>query len=190
MISVLKIEPEELRAKLRAIRNWAAKMLSMTLLAGLLVAAIVMFAGTAAGAELQTFDAKSLDTIRAAHAGKPFVLAFWSVYCEPCREEMALWKSLRSKYPGVPVVLVTTDPPEERAAVVKFLARHNPGRVEHWAFADEFSERVRYAVDRSWRGELPRTYLFDAAHQSLARSGVPDRRWIDDWFSQQTARKR
>lgn len=163
--------------------------------AGLIVAAMLMFsgmmfAGTASAAELRTFDANSLDAIRAAHAGKPFVLAFWSVNCEPCRAEMGLWKTLRGKYPGVPVVLVTTDPPEDRAAVAQFLARHSPGRVEQWAFADEFSERVRFAVDRSWRGELPRTYLFDASHRSLARSGIPDRRWIDDWFAQQTARNR
>ena len=157
-----------------------------------ILAAVLMLAGAVSAAELRPFDARSLEAIRAAHSGKPFVLAFWSVYCEPCREEMGLWKAMRRKYPDVPVVLVATDAPEDRAAVVKFLARHSPGRVESWAFADEFSERVRFAVDRSWRGELPRTYFFDASHRSLARSGVPERRWIDDWFSQQakTARNR
>jgi len=149
------------------------------------LAALLMFAGTALAVELQPFDATSLDTIRAAHAGRPFVLAFWSVYCEPCRKEMGLWKALRNQYPEVPVVLVATDPPGDRDAVMKFLARHSPGRVDTWAFADDYSERVRYAVDRSWRGELPRTYFFDASHRSLARSGVPERRWIDNWLSQQ-----
>ena len=157
---------------------------------GSMLAAVLMIAGAASAAELQPFDANSLDAIRAAHAGKPFVLAFWSVYCEPCRAEMGLWKAVRRKYPDLPVVLVATDPPADRAAVVKFLARHSPGRVDSWVFADEFSERVRFAVDRSWRGELPRTYFFDAAHRSIARSGVPERRWIDDWFSQQAATAR
>lgn len=152
--------------------------------AWLIVASTVLFAGTALAAELQSFDANSLAAIRTAHAGKPFVLAFWSVYCEPCRQEMGLWKEIGRKHPDVPIVLVTTDAPGDRAAVMAFLERHSPGRVENWAFADEFSERVRFAVDRGWRGELPRTYFFDASHRSLARSGVPERRWIDDWFFQ------
>jgi hypothetical protein len=134
---------------------------------------------------LRPFDAASLDAIRSAHAGKPFVLALWSVYCEPCREEMALWKVIRRKYPHVPVVLVSTDAPAERALVEKFLARNNPGRVESWAFADDFSERVRFAIDRGWRGELPRTYFFDSSHQAIARSGALDRAWVEDWLSRQ-----
>lgn len=151
----------------------------------LLAAALMLAAGVSA-AELRPFDAKSLDAIRAANAGKPFVLAFWSVYCEPCREEMGLWKSVRRKYPNIPVILVATDPPGEKALVAKFLARFSPGPVQNWAFADDFSERVRFAVDRTWRGELPRTYFFDASHRSLTRSGVPDRAWVEDWLSRQT----
>ncbi len=69
--------------------------------------------------------------------------------------------------------------------VEKFLARFSPGPVQTWAFADEFSERVRFGVDRSWRGELPRTYFFDASHRSLARSGLLDSAWVEDWFSRQ-----
>jgi hypothetical protein len=153
---------------------------------GLSLAALVIFAASAPAAELRPFDTGSFEAIRAAHAGKPFVLALWSVYCAPCREEMALWKSMRRKYPQVPVVLVATDPPAERATVMKFLARYSPGPVEHWAFADDFSERVRFSIDRKWRGELPRTYFFDASHQSVARSGLLEQRWIEDWLSQQS----
>jgi thiol-disulfide isomerase/thioredoxin len=153
------------------------------------LAAALMLATSVSAAELRPFDAKSPEAIRAANAGKPFVLAFWSVYCEPCREEMALWKSMRHKYPEVPVILVATDPPEERAMVEKFLARFSPGPVQTWTFADDFAERVRFAVDRSWRGELPRTYFFDASHRPLARSGIPDRAWVEDWFSRQATNR-
>ena len=137
----------------------------------------------AAGAELRGFDAGSMQAIRAAHAGKPFVLAFWSTQCVPCRQEMALWKSIAQKNPGMPVILVATDPPPQEQNVNRFLARYNPGPVERWAFADEFSERVRYAVDRSWRGELPRAYFFDAEHRVESRSGLIDQSWIQDWVS-------
>jgi hypothetical protein len=139
---------------------------------------------------MRPFDAGSLNSIRAAHAGKSFVLAFWSVTCEPCRGEMKLWKSFRRKYPGVPVVLVSTDLPGERSAIADFLARYDPGPVEHWAYADEFTERIRYAVDPGWRGELPRTYFFNAAHERDAHSGRLDPRQTERWFSRQAAVQR
>ena len=137
--------------------------------------------------ELRPFDRNSLAAIRDAHTGRPFVLAFWSIYCEPCRDEMAQWRSLKRRYPDVPVVLVATDPPAERARIVQFLARYDPGPVETWAFADEFGERVRYAVDPAWRGELPRTYLYDAGHRAVGRSGSFEPHWIDSWLTRQGA---
>lgn len=133
--------------------------------------------------ELRPFGAKSLDSIRKTNATKPFVLAFWSIHCEPCREEMAEWKSIQRRHPQVPIILVSTDLPSDRRTVIEFLSRYDPGPVERWMFADEFTERVRFAVDRAWRGELPRTYLFDAQHRSEARSGRFDRRWIETWIS-------
>ena len=153
----------------------------------LAIAAIALGAsGAASGAELRAFDATSVDAIRAAHAGQPFVLAFWATQCAPCREEMALWKTLLRKHPGLKVVLVATDPPGQDDLIERFLARYDPGAVERWAFADEFSERLRYSVDRAWRGELPRTYFFEADHRAEARSGALDRSWIEAWISRQS----
>ena len=169
----------------RAPLGWVA------LAAALLLAAHASRVDAAAPVrEMRPFDAKSPESIRKTHAGKPFVLAFWSIYCEPCREEMAEWKAIRQKYPALPIVLVSTDPPSERATVIEFLRRYDPGPVETWVFADEFSERVRYAVDRGWRGELPRTYFYDAAHRAEARSGRFDPRWTEHWLANQAAGKR
>lgn len=140
---------------------------------------------TATAGELRAFDAGSMRAIRSAHAGKPFVLAFWSTQCVACRQEMALWKSIVNSNPGLPVVLVATDEPGQDETIARFLARYDPGPVERWAFADEFAERVRYAVDRSWRGELPRAYFFDAEHRAEAHSGLIDQIWIQAWISRQ-----
>lgn len=150
-----------------------------------IVTVVLVATGTASAGELRPFDAGSMDAIRAARAGQGFVLAFWSTQCAPCRQEMALWNSIARKYPKLPIVLVATDPPGEEELVTRFLARYDPGPVERWAFADEFSERVRYAVDRGWRGELPRAYFFDAEHRPEARSGLIDRTWIENWIARQ-----
>ena len=133
--------------------------------------------------ELKLFDARSLDQVRQAHKGKPFILAFWSLHCAPCKEEMATLKSIHARYPKFPIVLVSTDTPGEREMVVRFLSQQALGRIELWVFADEFEERIRYRVDRDWRGELPRTYLFDSDHRATGQSGILDRKVLDGWLS-------
>jgi thiol-disulfide isomerase/thioredoxin len=149
--------------------------------------AVVVAAQAAAPRELRPFRAETMDAIRKSQAGKPYVLTFWSIHCEPCREEMAVWRSIRRQYPGLRIVLVSTDSAAERVLAEKFLARYDPGPVETWMFDDEFTERVRYAVDPAWRGELPRTYLFDAAHRAEARSGKLDERALKAWLARVAA---
>lgn len=129
------------------------------------------------------FDATSVERIKRQHAGKPFVLAFWSITCEPCREEMHVWKAMRAKHPGVPIHLVAADPGTTPRELARFLAQHDPGTVTRWSFADAFVERVRHSVDPKWRGELPRTYFFDADHRPLAHSGVISAVDADAWFA-------
>ena len=138
---------------------------------------------------LRPFDADSMAAIRAQYAGRPFVLAFWSTTCEPCRKEMTLWRGLKLRYPQMPVVLVAAEGPADQAAITAFLMRYNPGPVQHWMFADEFAERVRYSVDKSWRGEMPRTYFFDSTHAAEPHSGLLDRRMAEQWFRNNSRRR-
>jgi thiol-disulfide isomerase/thioredoxin len=139
-------------------------------------------------ATLLPFDASTLTALRKTHAGKPFVLAFWSVYCEPCRDEMAEWDAVKRKYPSLPIELVSTDAPADRALIDAFFAKYPPGPVQKWQFSDTFTERVRYSVDKSWRGELPKSYFYDAAHKPQIKSGKVDRAWIGAWMENQPAR--
>lgn len=152
-------------------------------------AALALLASASlSAAELRPFDAQSPKTIKQALAGKPFVLVFWSLYCAPCREEMAQWGALQRKYPNVPIVLVSTDSIQERRTVESFLGRYELGRVQTWIFADEFAERLRYAIDPSWRGELPRTYFFDSSHRAEARSGLTGAKQLETWITRRAAR--
>jgi hypothetical protein len=49
---------------------------------------------------------------------------------------------------------------------------------------------LRYSVDRTWRGELPRAYFCEADGAGVVRSGVPDEKWAGDWFRQADAAAR
>jgi thiol-disulfide isomerase/thioredoxin len=159
-------------------------MIAHRLLGALIVMVVITASAHAAQrGDARPFDATSLAAIKTTYEGRPFVLAFWSIHCAPCLEDMADWRALRQRYSGVPILLVNTDSRTEAKRVAATLGRYPPGSVQKWAFADEFTERVRYSVDRTWRGELPRTYFFDAAHNLDVVSGRLDRAWADAWFS-------
>jgi thiol-disulfide isomerase/thioredoxin len=149
--------------------------------------ALLLAAAGVTAAELRDFDATTPEKIAVAHAGKPYVLVLWSIHCEPCRAEMSQWPVLHRRYPGVDFVLVATDPPKERRQIAKVLSRYDMRGLQTFAYSDEFEDRVRYAVDRNWRGELPRTYLYDSGHRVQARSGLAERGWIEPWLERQTA---
>jgi len=125
----------------------------------------------AEAAALQPFQTGSLDEIRQHYRGRPFVLALWSLTCSHCARELAHFAALKKEHPRFTLVLVSTDTPDQAAALASTLAGHGLGGVESWVFADDFSERLRYAIDPQWAGELPRTYLFDGAHRMRGFTG-------------------
>ena len=53
--------------------------------------------------------------------------------------------------------------------------------LETWAFADAYVERLRWSVDPAWRGEVPRTHLYDARHRLTLRAGGIAARELDRW---------
>jgi hypothetical protein len=157
----------------------------VTVIAGLV---LIASGSVAAAASLRPFDAGSIEAIRKSNQGRPFVLAFWSIHCAPCIEDMDGWRALQSRHPGVSLILVTTDPPAEHDKVRRVLARYRMGGVQSWAFADEFSERVRFAVDPRWRGELPRTYFYDRTGKAATRTGRVDTARAEEWLKQQESK--
>jgi thiol-disulfide isomerase/thioredoxin len=132
---------------------------------------------------LRTFESTTLAQVRSAQAARPFVVVFWSVTCEPCRDELALLASLVRRYPGVRVLLVAADAPERRSAVLRTLAAFDLAGIELWQFGDEAAERIRYAVDRTWRGELPRTYFHDAQQRVTAYTGCVTPEKFEAWLA-------
>lgn len=138
------------------------------------VSALLVLATPAKADELRPFGRGSWAALRAAHAGRPTVVALWSVHCPPCIAEMPLWRRLAATDSGIDVVLVATDPAEEAERIGRVLARHGTAGLETWAFADAFTERLRFEIDPAWRGELPRTYLIAADGGMTAHTGLID----------------
>jgi len=146
-------------------------------------AVVLLALALPAGAqELKPFTPQSLAQITANRAGTPFVLAFWSLTCAHCQQELADF----GRRHITPLVLVSTDTPAEAEAIRTTLARHGLENAEAWVFADEFGERLRYAVDRHWAGELPRSYFYAADGSRRAVSGHPETVLLDRWLGHRT----
>jgi hypothetical protein len=144
-----------------------------------LVAGLVSLAASAS--DVRQFEPGSYQRIVQEHAGKPFVLALWSLECAPCHEDLALFGRLLEQNAAFNLVLVSTDASAEPQALRDTLARHDLTRAESWVFAGGSDERLRYEIDRKWYGELPRTYLFAADGTAQAVSGKLDEKVLDAW---------
>jgi len=155
-----------------------------------LVAALALFLSVAPvlAGELRGFGLGSFEEIRRVNAGRPHIVAFWSTTCPACLEEMPVWRDLLRGRPDVALSLVSADGPPDAAAVRQRLAEFGLGEQPTWIFADERVEKLRYSIDRSWRGELPRTYLFDAQGRAEVVTGRVEARWLKDWLARRAPR--
>ncbi|MDP1526022.1 MAG: TlpA disulfide reductase family protein [Rhodocyclaceae bacterium] len=140
-------------------------------LCALLLAAI---APIAAAGELRPFTTDTLAEIRSQHAGRPFMLTLWSLTCHHCAKELRMLGKLAAKGSKLPLAIVSTDTPHDEQDIRAALKRFDLDHLDTWVFADPIPERLRHAIDPTWRGELPKSYLYDATHRPEAHSGALD----------------
>jgi len=141
--------------------------------------------GTLTVQTLKPFKKDSLDKIVKNRNGKPFVLAFWSVYCAICIQEMEIWREVRDQRPDFDLVLVTTDPIKEEQRINQVLQREDMHGFELWAFADPIPARLRNVVDSKWRGELPRIHFYNDNGVADVRMGKVGKNDVLDWLGNQ-----
>lgn len=144
-------------------------------------------------AEPRPFTTDSLTAIKAQYAGRPFILSLWSVnWCGHCITELTMLGKVAAELntrgtqaktqQKLPLVLVSTDTPKSTPALQGTLKRLGLEGMDNWVFDDAIPERLRYAVDPGWYGELPRTYLYNARHQREAVTGVLSEKKLKAWL--------
>ncbi|MFJ1256394.1 TlpA family protein disulfide reductase [Cupriavidus sp. CuC1] len=142
----------------------------------LAAAAALLVTGTANASGPQAervavFDSATAAQLTAGHKGKPFVLLVWSLDCVYCKRNFEAIGKLQARYPALRIVTLAMDSPEALLQVRQLLQRVNLTR-NAWLFGREPQERLRYAVDPDWMGEMPRTYFYRADGQRQGVSGV------------------
>ena len=121
---------------------------------------------------LKPFNTGSYQQIVNEQAGKPFMLAIWSITCPSCIKDMAVLNELHKAHPDLKIIMLSTDDISETASAQEILVKNQLTDIEHWIYAEENTQKLQYEIDPKWYGELPRTYFFDKAGQRDGVSGA------------------
>ncbi len=151
----------------------------------LLIAAFVMVSISVNAEErIQAFVAGSYSQILEERQQKTFVLVFWSLTCPSCYKELKMLGEFKLRYSDIDIVLVSTDSTATQDELYNVLSKYKLGDVESWVFSIDSDERLRFEIDHSWYGELPRSYLFKSSQQKQVVSGLLSikklKMWIND----------
>jgi len=140
-------------------------------------------AQTAIAADVQPFVSGSWQDMRTRYENQALVVHLWGLTCAPCLTELPQWSKLRDTFPDKNLAFIAADPvPMPARKVATVLSRAGLGEIESWNFADKFTTRLRFEIDPTWHGELPRTLLIDADGTTTVLPGVTDWKVISDWL--------
>jgi thiol-disulfide isomerase/thioredoxin len=131
---------------------------------------------------IKPFETDSFASLIQRFEGKPFLVSLWSLDCLPCRVELQLLGEMLAENPEFPLLLVSTDDIQLREEALIVLEDYQLDRVESFMFSGSFTERLRYSIDPTWYGELPRSYFYAADGSRRAHSGVITRAMVDEAF--------
>ncbi len=134
-----------------------------TLFCGLLSSLLVALPSWAASPK--PFLTDSYQGIMTANQQQPLLVVLWSLDCPPCRAEMPELAEFSASHPGIGLVLISVDGVEAAAETAAVLAENDLESASNWIFADPYIEKLRFQIDPSWQGELPRSYLYVPGEQ-------------------------
>lgn len=100
------------------------------------------------------------------------LVVLWSLDCPPCFTELAMFERLLKEHPELPVTFIATDDDSTRYGEVDAVYRRLGDGVDTWVFAEGMAPVLRYAIDATWSGVLPRSYYVDQAGKRHGHSGV------------------
>jgi len=160
--------------------------------AGLLLMALLASApASEAPRELTPFGRGSWQKLLRAHAGHPTIVHFWGVTCGPCKVELPLLGAFMRDHRGVDLVTISADlVPDLPAATRAMLQKAGLGSAENWIFDDGFVERLRFEIDPTWQGDIPRTLLIAADGGITTIEGSADLGEIGKWLDTEATGKR
>lgn len=102
---------------------------------------------------------------------RPLLVNFWATWCEPCRDEFPDLVRIDTDYRvrGLEFVTISLDDTTDiKTTVPQFLKEMKASMPAYLLNVPEPEEAIA-AVDQTWGGALPATFLFDARGQLAFR---------------------
>ena len=158
------------------------------LLAGALLFALLMPAPAQDSAtQLKPFGRGSWHELTKAHAGRPTIVHFWGVTCGPCKVELPQLGAFMKHHPGIDMVTISADfVPDMPAATRAMLERSGLALAENWIF-EGFADRLRFEIDPTWQGDIPRTLLITREGEMTTIEGSAEMADLAKWSARQLA---
>ena len=132
--------------------------------------------------DFMPFDMNTRQVIEKRYIDQPLIISFWSIDCPYCIDDLKKLGKALSKNANVKLITVCVDGKESAKKAERILSQANLPKHEKYQYAEVDEDRLRYNIDPSWYGELPRTYFYDAAHQVTPLSGKISNSFLDKWF--------
>jgi thiol-disulfide isomerase/thioredoxin len=162
-------------------------MRHVSVLAALIVAVLTTtaaYSGNQDGA--RPFDALALQQVLDTHKGRPVIVHFWGLTCGNCMAELKDWGEFARTHPEATLVLVNWDRRgAQPAQMASALYKAGLGAIPSFALGDGFEEKLRFAVDQDWMGELPYTRLIGSDGLATTFSGSADFAYLGAWLSKE-----
>jgi thiol-disulfide isomerase/thioredoxin len=160
-------------------------------LAAILVFAFVPSVPASEETQLKPFERGSWQQLLRSHRGHPTLVQFWGVTCGPCKVELPLLGEFMKGHPAIDVVTVSADlVPDLPGATRSMLQKSGLSAAENWIFSDGFAERLRFEIDPTWQGDIPRTMLISREGALTTIEGSAEIAELEKWSDAQLAASR
>jgi thiol-disulfide isomerase/thioredoxin len=142
----------------------------------------LFFSKLAFANEFLPFDTNTRKAIERRYLDQPLIISFWSIDCPYCIDDLKKLGKALNKNTKVKLITVCVDGKESAKKAERILNLAHLPEHERYQYAEADEDKLRYSIDPTWYGELPRTYFYDADHQITPLSGKISNSFLDTWL--------
>ncbi len=144
---------------------------------------LLLFSNFSFAYEFMPFEINTRNVIEKKYLNQPLIISFWSIDCPYCIDDLNKLGKALSKNTNVKLITVCVDGKESAKKAERILNLAHLPEHERYQYAEVDEDKLRYSIDPTWYGELPRTYFYDTAHQVTPLSGKISNSFLDAWLN-------
>mgnify|MGYP001942629533 FL=1 len=149
--------------------------ISVLLAASVVLSSTKVFASAndSSGKMIGSASHLTIDSIEQVMSKGPQLVVMWSLECPACFDELDAIAQLLKIHPNLPITLISTDDdPSRSEEISEVYAEPAFGSISRWVYSPNQGQQLRYAIDSTWQGELPRSFYVDEKGKRHGHSGL------------------